>query len=154
MKNESLFNRGTNLELELCGVYTNTFPDVARNPLQTTGSVESFVSTTIPSQVKNITELLIKKPLSASIFHPPPSIPPPPPTHTHTRSHINISLFFHFSSHHLIYPLTARVVGAPQMISRPVFSIFSLFSTALWDLPNSRPVHSLMFSSHLFLCLP
>ena len=31
---------------------------------------------------------------------------------------------------------------------------FSLFSTALWDLENSRPVHSLMLSSHLFLCLP
>ena len=30
----------------------------------------------------------------------------------------------------------------------------SLFSTALWDLPNSRPVHSLILSSHLFLCLP
>ena len=29
-----------------------------------------------------------------------------------------------------------------------------LFSTALWDLPNSRPVHFLMLSSHLFLCLP
>ena len=34
------------------------------------------------------------------------------------------------------------------------FLRFSLFSTALWDLPNSRPVHSLMLSSHLFLCLP
>ena len=31
---------------------------------------------------------------------------------------------------------------------------FSLFSTALWDLANSRPAHSLMLSSHLFLCLP
>ena len=31
---------------------------------------------------------------------------------------------------------------------------FSLFSTALWDLPNSRPVHSLMLSSHLFHCPP
>ena len=40
----------------------------------------------------------------------------------------------------IIYPLTARVVGA--------------YSTALWDLPNFRPVHSLMLSSHLFLCLP
>ena len=29
-----------------------------------------------------------------------------------------------------------------------------LFSTALWDLANSRPVHSVMLSSHLFLCLP
>ena len=33
------------------------------------------------------------------------------------------------------------------------FLHFSLFSTSLWDLANSRPVHSLM-SSHLFLCLP
>ena len=31
---------------------------------------------------------------------------------------------------------------------------FPLFSTALWDLLNSRPVYSLMLSSHLFLCLP
>ena len=34
------------------------------------------------------------------------------------------------------------------------FLYFPLFSTALWDLSNSRPVHSLMLSSHLFLCLP
>ena len=47
------------------------------------------------------------------------------------------------------------------------FLHFSLFSTALWDLANSRsvhslrlsshhsrPVHSLMLSSNLFLCLP
>ena len=34
------------------------------------------------------------------------------------------------------------------------FLYCSLFSTALWDVPNSRPVHSLMLSSHLFLCLP
>ena len=26
------------------------------------------------------------------------------------------------------------------------FLHFSLFSTALWDLPNSRPIHSLMLS--------
>ena len=34
------------------------------------------------------------------------------------------------------------------------FLHFSLFSTALWDLTNSRPVHSLMLSFHLFLYLP
>ena len=34
------------------------------------------------------------------------------------------------------------------------FLHFSLFSTALWDLPNSMPVHSLMLSCHLFLCPP
>ena len=33
------------------------------------------------------------------------------------------------------------------------FLHFSLFCTALLDLPNSRPVHSLMLSSNLFLCL-
>ena len=55
----------------------------------------------------------------------------------------------------IIYSLTARVVGAPWMISQPVSSIFSLFSTALWDLANSWPKnHVLMLSSHLFLCLP
>ena len=54
----------------------------------------------------------------------------------------------------IIYPLTESVVGAPQIILQPFFSIFSLFSTALLDLPNSRPVRSLMLSSHLFLNLP
>ena len=34
------------------------------------------------------------------------------------------------------------------------FLYFPLFSTALWDLPNSRPVHFLMLSSHLFPYLP
>ena len=34
------------------------------------------------------------------------------------------------------------------------FLHFPLFSTALWDLANSRLVHSLMLSTHLFLCLP
>ena len=34
------------------------------------------------------------------------------------------------------------------------FLHFSLFSSALWDLANSRPVHSLMLSSHFFFCLP
>ena len=34
------------------------------------------------------------------------------------------------------------------------FFHFSLFCTALCDLANPRPVHSLMLSSHLFLCLP
>ena len=54
----------------------------------------------------------------------------------------------------LISPLTARVVRAPQMISQAVSSIFSLFSTALWDFANSRPVHSVRLSSHFFFCLP
>ena len=54
----------------------------------------------------------------------------------------------------IIYPLTARVVGAPPMISHPFFLHFPLFSTALWHLVNSRPVHSLMLSFHLCHSLP
>ena len=34
------------------------------------------------------------------------------------------------------------------------FLHFSLFSTALRDMSNSRPVHALMLPSHPFLCLP
>ena len=34
------------------------------------------------------------------------------------------------------------------------FLHFLLFSTPLWDLVNTRPLHSLMLSSYLFLCLP
>ena len=65
-----------------------------------------------------------------------------------------LSMIMWYIRSHLIYPLTAKVVGAPQMISQPVFSIFFLFSTTLRDSANSRPVHYLMLSSHLFLCLP
>ena len=37
---------------------------------------------------------------------------------------------------------------------RTSFLHLLLFSTALWDLAKSRPVHSLTLSSQLFLCLP
>ena len=53
----------------------------------------------------------------------------------------------------IICSLPAKVVGAPQIISIPVSSLY-LFSNALWDLANSRPGHFLMLSPHLFLCLP
>ena len=43
-----------------------------------------------------------------------------------------------FPSSHLIYPLTARVVGAPQMISQPASSIFlwSPLSSGTWRTPG------------------
>ena len=34
------------------------------------------------------------------------------------------------------------------------FLHFSRSTTALWDVANSNPVHSLMLSFHLFFCLP
>ena len=54
----------------------------------------------------------------------------------------------------IIYFLTVRVIWGTIDDFATSFLHFSLFSTALWDLPNSRPVHSLKLSSHLFLCLP
>ena len=49
-----------------------------------------------------------------------------------------------------IYPLIARVVGVPQMISQPVSSILpcSPLPSGTWRTPG------LLLSSHLFLCLP
>ena len=55
---------------------------------------------------------------------------------------------------HLLYPLTVRCRWGTTDDFTTSFLHFSLFSIALWDLANSRPVHSLMLSSHLFLCLP
>ena len=54
----------------------------------------------------------------------------------------------------IINPLTARVVWGTTDDFATSFLHFSLFSTTLWDLPNSRPVHSLKLSSHLFYCPP
>ena len=45
-------------------------------------------------------------------------------------------------------------VGAAQIMSQPVSSIFPCLTAAPWHLANSRFVHSLMLSSNLFLCLP
>ena len=57
----------------------------------------------------------------------------------------------HHHHHHLSFNCEGRW-GAKDDFATS-FLHFSLFFTALWDLPNSRPVHSLMLSSHLFLCL-
>ena len=73
-------------------------------------------------------------------------------------SQLASTLWTHDRGFHLhttsICPLTKRIVGVPKITSQPVSSIFfSLFSTALWDLANSKLVHSLTLSSHLFFCL-
>ena len=52
----------------------------------------------------------------------------------------------------ITYSLTASVVGTPQITAS--FLQFSLISTAFCDLAYSRPVHSLMLSPNLFICLP
>ena len=65
-------------------------------------------------------------------------------TCTYSFDGVNKALHFTLT---FTYPLTARVVWAPQIISQPISY------TVLCDLANSKPVHSLILSSHLFLCL-
>ena len=73
---------------------------------------------------------------------------------THQLTYICIPLFWghhHHHHHHQSLNREGHWDTTDDFVTS--FLHFSLFSTALWDLPNSRPVHSLM-SSHLFLCLP
>ena len=70
-----------------------------------------------------------------------------------------IILFFHhhhhqslYRHHHLSLNGDGRWGTTDDFATR--FLHFPLFSTALWDLANCRPVHFLMLSFHLFLCLP
>ena len=58
----------------------------------------------------------------------------------------------HYYHHHLSLTREGRWGTTDDFATR--FPHLSLFSTALWDLPNHRPVHFLLLSSHLFLCLP
>ena len=55
--------------------------------------------------------------------------------------------------HHRHLPLNCKGRWGTTDDFATSFLLFFLFSTALWDLANSRPVHSLM-SFHLLLCLP
>ena len=62
-----------------------------------------------------------------------------------------VSVIHHYHHHHLSLKREGRWGPTDDFASS--FLHFCLFSSALWDLPNSRPVHSLILSSHLFLCL-
>ena len=59
-----------------------------------------------------------------------------------------------FSNHHHHQSLDREGRWGTTDYFPTSFLHFSLFSTALLDLSNSRPVHFLMLSSHLFRCLP
>ena len=52
------------------------------------------------------------------------------------------------------YPITAGDRWGTTDDFTASFLNFSLFSTDLWNLANSRPVHFPMFSSHLSFCMP
>ena len=68
------------------------------------------------------------------------------------NAHLIIQPHHHHHHHHQSLNREGRWVTTDDFATS--FLHFSLFSTALWELPNSRPVHSLMLSSHLFLSPP
>ena len=68
---------------------------------------------------------------------------------THYHHHCN---HHHHHHHHLSLNSEGRWGTTDDFATS--FLHFSLFSAALWDLANSRPVHSLMLSAHFFLCPP
>ena len=70
----------------------------------------------------------------------------------HLTLHRHYQILSSSSSHHLSLNREGRWSTTDDFETSFLHS--SLFSTALWDLANSRPVHFLMLSSHLFLCLP
>ena len=71
--------------------------------------------------------------------------------------HLNLphttNVRFHLTSLHLHLFLNTGARWDTTDDFMTSFLHFSLSSTAVWDLVNSRPVHSLTYSSHLFLCL-
>ena len=67
---------------------------------------------------------------------------------------MEVCLVHHHHHHHHYQSLNREGRRGTTDDFATTFLHFSLFSTALWDLPNTGPVHSLMLSSHLFLCLP
>ena len=70
---------------------------------------------------------------------------------TYQYSHTRLTMISHHH-HHLSLHRECRWDTTDDFTTS--FLHFSLFSTAVWDLENSRPVHSLMLSSHLSLRLP
>ena len=72
------------------------------------------------------------------------------PSNSSTSIVCSLQVYHHH--HHLSLNCEGRLGTADDFTTS--FLHFSLFSTVLLDLPNSRPVRSLMLSSHLFLCRP
>ena len=72
---------------------------------------------------------------------------------THVECSRNINHHHHHHHHHHIYLNREGRWGTTGNFTTSFLHFFFLFSIALWDLPNSRPVHSLTLSSLLFLCL-
>ena len=108
-------------------------------------STSTSCSTTLTRCSKTSRDTLLPLPLAASI----------PATHTwkiRCWSPYNRNFYHHHHHHHLSLNREGRWGPADDFATS--FLHLSLFSTALWDLANSKPVLCLMLSSILFFCLP
>ena len=94
----------------------------------------------------------------------PPLPPPPHDVDTHPylcivihihviHNYLHTIMFIHVHYHHHLFLNCEARWGATDDFTTS-FLHSSMFSTAPWDLANSRSVQSLMLSSHLFLGLP
>ena len=96
------------------------------------------------------THRLSRSPLPLPLFSPCLFHPSTPnPLHIHSPSSSPSPAHIHL---HLSINREGRWGTTADFTTS--FLHFSLFFDALWDLANSRLVHSLMLSSHLFFCLP
>ena len=107
-----------------------------------------------------VRQMLISQVLPSTLVYTCRSLSPSPIKYDHFHlKHISLLLrqclgklhIFQSSTGHATSKLSSSSSSIPFTTS---FLHLSMFSTALWDLANSRPVHSLLLSSHLFLCLP
>ena len=74
--------------------------------------------------------------------------------HKASDCHKAARCFNHYHHHHHHQSINREGRWGTRDDFTTSFLHCSLFSTALLDLPNSKPVYSLMLSPHLFLCLP
>ena len=70
----------------------------------------------------------------------------------HDSGVLEVPAHHYYHHHHLFLSSEGRWGTTDDFTTN--FLHFPLLSAAFWDMANSRPVHSLMLSSHLFLCLP
>ena len=92
--------------------------DKCQGKILTIDNTQSSLKTIMNSSLTLVTRRMYEQrtfPSIAFIFSPRLRLK----THTHTHTHTHTQTIII-----IIYPLSARVVGAPEMISQPVSSIF------------------------------
>ena len=118
-------------------------------------NVYTVSSCLIKTRTNSTSHVFSAKPQRTKRLHPlpPPTSPPQRLSALQTKKENKGGMFApspHHRHHQFLNREGRRGTRGDFTTS---FLHFSLFSAALLDLANSRHVHSLMLSSHLFLCL-